>query len=83
MLLYKNMAKLDLHGYDRVSAKILIDEFILDNYKLKNKRVIIIHGIGSGILKKATHNFLKNNKYVKDYKLDNFNIGITIVDINI
>ncbi|MBQ2640066.1 MAG: Smr/MutS family protein [Bacilli bacterium] len=83
MILYKNINKLDLHGYDRDSARILINEFIYDNYKLKNKKVVIIHGVGSGILKNTTHKVLKNNKYVNNYKLDNFNVGMTIVDINI
>ena len=83
MILYKNINKLDLHGYDRISAKLLINEFIDDNHKLKNKQVIIVHGVGTGILKNTTHKVLKSNKYVRGYKLDNFNIGVTIVDIKI
>ncbi|MBR3049285.1 MAG: Smr/MutS family protein [Bacilli bacterium] len=82
MMLYNNLNSLDLHGYDRDMARILINEFIEDNYKLKNRKVIIIHGIGSGILRKTTHLVLKNNKYVSNYKLDNFNSGTTIVEIN-
>lgn len=83
MILYKNLNTLDLHGYDRDSARVLINEFIEDNYKLKNKRVIIIHGVGTGILKNTTHRVLKNNRKVTSFKLDNFNIGMTIVDISI
>ena len=80
-MLYNNLEKLDLHGYDRDIARILINEFILDNYKLKNNKVVIIHGIGSGILRKTTHLVLSKNKYVNSYKLDNFNIGMTVVEL--
>lgn len=80
-MLYNNLEKLDLHGYDRDIARILINEFILDNYKLKNNKVVIIHGIGSGILRKTTHLVLSKNKYVNSYKLDNFNTGMTVVEL--
>lgn len=79
--LYNNLPQLDLHGLDRDYARILINEFIHDNYILKNNKVIIIHGIGTGIIKKTTHEALKVNKYVSSYKLDNFNNGATIVEI--
>ena len=79
--LYKNLPTIDLHGYDRDYARIKINEFIKDNYKLHKDKVIIIHGIGTGILKKTTQDTLKKNKYVNTYKLDNFNIGETIVEL--
>lgn len=77
--LYKNLPTLDLHGMDREYAKILINDFIRDQVKLKNKKIIIIHGIGLGIVKKATHEVLKHHKKVESYKVDSFNIGMTIV----
>lgn len=80
--LYSNLPSIDLHGYDRDYARIVINEFILDNYKLRNEKVLIIHGIGSGILKKTTHDTLKKNRLVKDFKLDNFNPGTTVVEVN-
>lgn len=79
--LYSNLPSLDLHGYDRDYARITINEFIEDNYKMRNEKVIIIHGIGTGILKKTTQETLKKNKLVKSYKIDNFNTGTTIVEI--
>ena len=81
MMLYSNLPSLDLHGIDREYARILINEFIEDNYKMKNTKVIIIHGIGTGIIRKATKDALLKNKYVKEFKIDNFNPGTTIVDI--
>ena len=80
-MLYSNLPCLDLHGEDRESARILVNEFVRDNYKLGNFRVVIVHGLGTGIVKKSVHNTLKSNRLVTDYKIDNFNIGCTIVDI--
>lgn len=79
--LYSQLPQLDLHGLDREYARILINDFILDNYKMKQERVIIIHGLGTGILRKTTHEVLSKNKLVQKYQLDNFNTGTTIVEI--
>ena len=76
-----NLPSIDLHGYDRDYARILINDFIYDNYRLKNERIVIIHGIGTGIIRKTTHEVLKRNKYVQEYKTDYFNDGMTIVTL--
>lgn len=77
------LPSIDLHGYDRVSARIKTEEFINDSIKLKNKRVVIIHGKGAGIVKDEVHKVLKTNKNVLSYKIDGFNTGITVVDIKL
>lgn len=79
--LYKNLPTLDLHGETKDIAKVLINEFIEDNYKMKNTKVIIIHGVGTKTLLKETQKTLKSNKYVLEYKIDNFNTGQTIITI--
>lgn len=79
--LYDNLPSLDLHGADRDYARILINDFISDHYKIKDKKVIIIHGNGTGIIKRTTQEVLKKNKYVEEYKIDNFNSGMTIVKL--
>ena len=79
--LYENYPKLDLHGLDRDYARILINDFVSDNYKMKKDVIIIIHGNGTGILKKTTQEALKNNKLVSNFKIDNFNAGQTIVTL--
>ena len=81
MRLYSNLPQLDLHGADRDYARIVINEFINDNYKLKQEKIIIIHGIGTGIIRKTTHETLRKNKFVNSYKTDNFNAGTTIVTL--
>ena len=80
-MLYDYLPTLDLHGLDQEYSSILIQDFIRDNYNLKNEKVVIIHGIGTGILRKKTQEVLKNNKYVLSYKIDNFNEGMTIVTL--
>lgn len=77
------LPKLDLHGYDRESARVAINDFIEENFKLKKEKFVIIHGIGTGVLKNATAETLKKNKRVKESQIDFMNIGSTIVRINL
>lgn len=81
MLYYKNLPKLDLHGENRYSAKVLVEEFLNDNKKLGNNLVIVIHGQGLGILKKSLYDYLKKNKMVKNYRLNFNNPGETIIEL--
>ena len=77
------LPSIDLHGYDRVLARIKTNEFINDNIKLKNKKIVIIYGIGQGIVKDEVFKTLKSNKNVESYKLNAMNIGCTIVNLKI
>lgn len=70
-----------MHGEYSDSAKMLTVEFINDNISLQRKVVCIIHGRSGGVLKKAVHEVLKNDKRVKSYKTDYFNSGCTIVEL--
>ena len=78
-----NLPTLDLHGFDRDSARVKINEFIQDNIIIKNEIIVIIHGIGSGIIKDTVHNTLKKHKDVLEFCLFYRNSGMTIVKINI
>ena len=78
-----NLPKLDLHGETKDTARVLINDFIKDNIKLKNDKLVIIHGIGTGALKKETIATLKKNKNVIEFGLDFMNEGSTIVRIKI
>ena len=68
-----NVPSLDLHGEFRFSARVLVKEFIYDNYVLKNKRILIIHGVGTGAIKEEVYNVLKNDKRVESYHLNHYN----------
>lgn len=72
---------LDLHGLDKRSAEVAIIDFINENHKMKNEFVVIVHGIGTGILRKATKDTLQASKKIADCKVWNFNPGCTIAQI--
>ena len=78
-----NFPKLDLHGYDRETARVAINDFIEDNIKMRKEIITIVHGIGSGILRETTHKTLAKNKKVIDYKSYYNNRGCTIVKIKL
>lgn len=82
-LFYNSLPSIDLHGFDRDSARVIINDFVNDNLKQKNEYFVIIHGNGSGILKNTTKNTLLKNKYVIDFKLIYNNTGSTIVRIKL
>ena len=83
IIFVSNLPKLDLHGYDRETARVAINDFVNENLKLKNKDFIIVHGIGSGILKQTTHDTLRKNKIVSEFAISYNNVGSTIVRIKI
>lgn len=83
MLVTSKTPKLDLHGEISSMVEVLVNDFIKDNILLNNDIVVIIHGKSSNILKKEVHRVLEESKFVLDYKLDNWNIGSTIVKLNI
>ena len=78
-----SLPKIDLHGLDRETARVLINDFIRDSIKQKQEIIVIIHGIGSGILRQTTRETLRKNKNVVDYKTFYNNNGSIIVKINI
>lgn len=83
IIFINNLPTLDLHGFDRQTAKVAIDDFINDNIKMKNSFIVIVHGIGSGILKDTTQKSLAINKKVIEYKIYPFNVGCTIAKIDL
>ncbi|MCH5167690.1 MAG: Smr/MutS family protein [Erysipelotrichales bacterium] len=59
----------------------VVNDFINDNYKMRNRKIVVIHGKGLGILKRKIHDSLKRNKLVDNYYLYNMNIGCTIIEL--
>ena len=74
---------IDLHGYDRESARVATQDFIRKNKKLKNEVFTIVHGRGSGTVKQAVHDTLRRTKIVREYKTNYYNDGCTIVLIDL
>lgn len=78
-----NLPKLDLHGFDRETARVAVHDFVRDNKKMKNQFINIIHGVGSGVIRKTVHEQLFRNKDVLEFKTYYFNQGCTIAKIRI
>ena len=78
-----SLPKLDLHGFDRETARVMINDFVKDNIVMKNEIILIVHGIGNGIIRSTTQETLKKNKYIVDYKIYPFNVGCTIAQIKL
>ena len=78
-----NYPKIDLHGEYAVTAYTVVHSFLIDNLKLKNQYVILIHGKGTGKLKEEVQYILKKEKFVKNFHLDPYNLGQTIVELNL
>ncbi len=76
-----SLPTLDLHGFDSDYARVKINEFIDDNYIMGNSIVVIVHGIGSGVIKKVTQDTLSRNKKVLSHKIFMNNVGCTIAQI--
>ena len=83
VLFVDNLPSIDLHGFDRDTARVKTLEFINDNIKMKKDVICIVHGRGTGVVKNEIHNTLKRNKNVLEYKLFYNNIGCTIVKLKI
>lgn len=77
----KNLPTIDLHGYDRDSARVATNDFVREAMLMKWERIVIIHGIGNGIVKEAVHDALRRNRMVMDYCLYGMNVGCTIIRI--
>lgn len=71
--------RIDLHGEEQALVYALVTEFLNEQFKLGNKEIIIIHGKSTNILTKEVHKTLKMSKLVKDFHLNNWNLGETIV----
>ena len=77
------LPSLDVHGFTKDTIIYPVSDFINDNIKLKNRKIVIIHGIGEGILSKEIKNHFKKDKRVKDLYISSENIGCTIIELNI
>lgn len=75
--------KLDLHGEITSMVEVLVNDFINVNKLSGIKEVIIIHGKSTNILTEEVHKVLKKNKDVSKFYKNNWNLGETIVEINI
>ena len=67
--------EVDLRGMDSVEAICVMDRYLDEAMRSNLKQVRIIHGKGTGVLRKAVHESLKRNKFVKKYRLGVYGEG--------
>lgn len=73
--------EVNLIGMTVDEALPVLDKYLDDAYLAHLKSVRIVHGKGTGALRKAVHSHLKRQKYVRDFHLGEFgegDAGVTI-----
>ncbi len=76
--------ELDLRGMDSVEAITVLDQFLDQAIMAKVPSVRIIHGKGTGVLRKAVQTRLRQNRQIKGFRLGVYGEGedgVTIVEI--
>ena len=75
-------AEINLIGKTTDEAVALLDKYLDDAYLAHMPSVRVVHGKGTGALRKAVHGHLKRLKYVDSFRLGEFgegDSGVTIV----
>ncbi len=75
--------EINLIGKTTDEAVALLDKYLDDAYLAHMPSVRVVHGKGTGALRKAVHSHLKRLKYVKSFRLGEFgegDSGVTIVE---
>lgn len=76
--------ELDIRGLNIEEARVKIDKYIDDVVIAGLHEVSIIHGKGTGALRKGVHEFLSKHPHVKSFRLGKYGegeTGVTIVTI--
>lgn len=76
--------EINVIGYNAEEAIFTVDKYLDDCALAKLQTVRIVHGKGTGILRKAIHSFLKSNAHVKSFRLGTYGegeTGVTIVEL--
>ena len=67
--------ELDIRGMETLEAESVVENFISAAVMGKLETVTIIHGKGTGALRKAVHDILRRNKAVKSFRLGVYGEG--------
>lgn len=76
--------ELDIRGLDIEEARVKVDKYIDDAVIAGLHEVSIIHGKGTGALRKGVQDFLRNHPHVKSFRLGKFGegeSGVTVVTL--
>ena len=76
--------ELDIRGMETLEAESVVENYISAAVMGKLETVTIIHGKGTGALRKAVHDILRRNKAVKSFRLGVYGegeSGVTVVTL--
>ena len=76
--------EINVIGQNVDEACFVIDKYLDNCYLAGLNQVSIVHGKGTGALRKGIHAFLKTNPHVKSFRLGTFGegeMGVTIVEL--
>ena len=76
--------EIDLRGKIAEDALIELERYLDHALNSEWHEIRIIHGKGTGALRKSVHAFLKKNRKIKTYRLGNFgegDAGVTIIEL--
>ena len=77
-------SRIDLRGMDSEEACFRTDKYLDEAYMANLGEVTVVHGKGTGILRKAINDMLKRHPHVKSYRLGVYGEGgdgVTIVEL--
>ena len=77
-------SEIDIRGFTGDEAGLELDRFIDNSVMAGLNTVWIIHGKGTGALKKAVHAYLRTNRSVKDFRFGQYGEGedgVTVVTL--
>ena len=76
--------EINVIGQNVDEATFVIDKYLDDCYLAKLNNIRIVHGKGTGALRKGIHQFLKTHPHVKSYRIASIgegDMGVTIVEL--
>ena len=68
-------SRIDLRGMDSEEACYKVDKYLDEAYMANLGEVTIVHGKGTGVLRKAINDMLKRHPHVKSYRLGEYGEG--------
>lgn len=77
-------SELDIRGYETLEAESVVENYLDAAVMAKLETVTIIHGKGTGALRKAVHEILRRSKVVKSFRLGRYGegeAGVTVVEL--
>ena len=77
-------SRIDLRGMDSEEACYRTDKYLDEAYMCNLGEVTVVHGKGTGVLRKAINDMLKRHPHVKSYRLGVYGEGgdgVTIVEL--